>query len=176
MSLHTEREQTTTERIYRFQCKCGRAGMRRSQTRIVKLTCRDCGNSCEWWKSEPATPFVAPPFPVLTAEQRVELENFDNWRHLSRKSILAELGPDAPHVAEATDSTGAPKSPKCPGCKSDRSRVISQTTGARQCLDCDLITEVGAAAVTSDTDPSDARPQLSLTGLARDPKDKDNLH
>lgn len=164
MSLYDRGEATTTERIYHFRCKCGRTGTRRSASRIVKLSCRDCGETVEWWKSDPVTAFVAPDVPEISPEERAELRD-DGWRKNTRRAVLLELGPDAPHAATVAEAV-----PEitftCPDCKSKRSRKLSDKTSARLCLDCDLITEIAPDVTHDERDDNDGeRAQLALAGL-----------
>jgi len=164
MSLYDRGEATAIERIYHFKCKCGRVGARRSASRIVKLTCRDCGETVEWWKSDPVNAFVAPAVAPVSPEEREELRD-DGWRKNTRRAVLLELGPDAPHVADVAEA--APEIVfTCPDCKSKRSRKLSDKTSARLCLDCDLITEISPDVAHDErADSDDERPQLSLAGL-----------
>jgi hypothetical protein len=128
MSLHTERERTETERIYRFQCRCGRAGVRRSHSRIVRVTCRDCGADVEWWKSEPIAPFVAPEISIeLTKEQIDEIRgDRDTWASLSRKAVVRD---DDGQLVTGDSHPNAPGNSSAPGkaCTTDAIRNATKT-------------------------------------------------
>lgn len=141
----------------------------------MKLTCRDCGETVEWWRSEPVTPFVAPAFVHDLTPDEIEDIRADRWKNHTRSAVLAELGPlDAPHAADAE----AARAIACPGCKSERVRKLSTAIGTIQCIACELIWEpsavAGHTAVSTNDDTETEREQLALDGLAD--HDRERLH
>ena len=131
MSLYTERERTETERIYRFRCRCGRCGVRRSHSRIVRVTCRDCGADVEWWKSEPIVPFVAPEISIELTKEQIDAirSDRDTWASLSRKAVVRDddgqivTGDSHPNAPSATHTTSA-------ACTTDAIRDAAKTNAS----------------------------------------------
>lgn len=177
------------ERIYEFRCRCGRTGKRRSRTRLVKVNCRDCGASVEWWRSSPVTPFVAPEISVELTAAQIEDIRADRWRDNTARAVALENGDlEAPHAADALapearaaaqmkppapDGAGTqPKPPACPLCKNTNTRILK--SGSRQCLDCEAIWDPPGFRAPADEAESD-RPheQLDLSGLP--PKRKEGI-